>query len=382
MKKFSVIAAFFLLLIVIMMSMDGFASADSLPELVFLGEGPGTFQTPLDNFIVKTAPFDFKFKFGPTYEAQAGERVWGSRGTNQAPPAEWDVTEDLGQVETGCVFRYTGIDDDIDGRINEFRLDGEVVETVAQGMVFSGSFVIPHDGNLTFVARDSVGGYFARCEGRVPPTDMPTATSTAMETPTETPIVTITPGPSETPAQTPAATDTATPGPSPTATATAVPPTLTQTIASPEATKRSREPACVRINFDVGGHDAARGLYVVQETGGKVLAAWDAEDGWQDSGWITDIDISFENVFVRVLYYSSPGAAPVEMKILNPAPGTPYGWMSWGTCHALEVAWPDNMDKPAGADVTPQEVPASLPVEAPSPTPEFDSGTQGATLNS
>jgi hypothetical protein len=382
MRKFSVIAVFFIFLIAIVMSMDGFASADSLPQLVFLGEGPGTFQTPLDNFIVKTAPFDFKFEFGPTYEAQAGERVWGSRGTNQAPPAEWDVTEDLGHETAGCIFQYIGIDDDNDGRINEFRLDGEVVEIVTQGMVFSGSFVIPHDGNLAFVARDSVGGYFARCDDRITPTDTPAITLTATATPTETPIVTATPGPSETPTQTPPPADTATPGPSPTATATTVPATVTQTVAPPEATKRSREPACVRINFEVSGQDATRGLYVVQEVGGKVLATWYAEDGWQDSGWFTDIDISHENVFVRVLYYSSPDAAPVEMKILNPAPGTPYGWMSWGMCHALEVAWPDNVQKPAGADAPLLEVPVPLPAEPPAPTPELENSSQGATLNS
>jgi hypothetical protein len=378
MRKLSLIAVFFTMLTIIVMSLDGFASADSLPELVFLGEGPGTFQTPLDNFIVKTKPFNFKFEFGPTYEAQAGERVWGSRGTNQAPPAEWDVTEDLGRVEAGCIFKYIGIDDDIDGRINEFRLDGEVLETVAQGMVFSGSFVIPRGGNLTFVARDSVGGYFARCDDRVAPTDTPTPPPTA----TSSPTLTATPGPSETPTQTPTATSTATPGPSPTATATTPPPTVTQTVSPPEATRKSREPSCVRINFDVGGQNAVRGLYVVQETGGKVLATWYAEDGWQDSGWFTDIDISFENVLVRVLYYRSPDAVPVEMKILNPAPGTPYGWMSWGMCHALEVAWPDGVEKPDEAIAPPQEAPMSLPVEPPAPTPELENGSQGATLNS
>jgi cell division septation protein DedD len=351
MRKFSVVVLFFILLTgIVVISMTGSARADALPELVFLGEGPGTFETPLDNFIVKTLPFDFKFEFGPTYVAQTGERVWGSRNANQAPPAEWDVIEDLGPVEAGCIFMYTGIDDDIDERINEFRLDGELIETVTQGMVFSGSFVIPHDGNLTFVARDSVGGYYSRCEGQVTPTETPTTTPEPSETPTasptpgpsETPTASPTPGPSETP------TASATPGPSetptqtPTATTTGTPPTVTLTVGPPTVTDIPRKLSCVRINFEVSGHAATRGLYVVQETGGKVLASWYAEEGWQDSGWIRDIDISFENVFVRVLYYHGPGAEPVELKILNPAPGTPYGWMSRGLCHALEVAWPDS----------------------------------------
>ena len=40
------------------------AGASSLPEVVFLGEGPGTFTTPLDNFVVKIVPFDFDWKPG------------------------------------------------------------------------------------------------------------------------------------------------------------------------------------------------------------------------------------------------------------------------------------------------------------------------------
>lgn len=121
-------------------------------------------------------------------------------------------------------------------------------------------------------------------------------------------------------------------------------PTATEAPPTPDATstptRRPREKSCLRINFDVGGQSARRGLYVVKETGGRLLAEWYAEDGWTDSGWIHDIDISFENVYVQVFYYSGPDADPIEMKILNPAPNTSYGWLSWGICHAIEVAWP------------------------------------------
>jgi hypothetical protein len=158
----------------------------------------------------------------------------------------------------------------------------------------------------------------------------------------------------------PAATSTTSPGgPTPTAmsTATSSPaPSMTASPSpgpspSPTPTKRTRSNACVRIDFETGGDDAARGLYVVQETGGKLLASWYALDGWKDSGWIKEIDITHENVFVQVLYYRGPGAEPVVMRILNHAPGSPHGWMSWGVCHALEVAWPG--EKPAGASAAP-----------------------------
>jgi hypothetical protein len=328
------------------------ADADDLPDLVFLGTGPETFTTPLDNFIIKIRPFDFDWRPGPTYQANDGQRVWGVRGANEKPPRLWHEEVNLGAVKAGCVAGYVGIDDDIDDRINFFLLDGEMIETVTQGMVFSGSFVIPRDGNLVFVANDSVGGWFEKCTEEVEPTETPTSTATGTPLPTDT----ATPGPSPTATNTPLPTDTATPGPSPTATATVLPPTATITVTpAPTATqtRRPREPTCLRINFDVGGESAARGLYVVQEIGGHVLASWYALEGWQDSGWFYDIDITHENVYVQVLYYRGPDTEPIELKILNHAPDSPYGWLSWGMCHALEVAWPD--EKPEGASDTPAD---------------------------
>ncbi len=372
----------------------GSASAESLPELVYLGEGPGSFDTPLSDFIVKTnSPFDFDFEPGPTYVTDSkNKEVWGVSGANQAPPPIWEELVDLGPVEARCIVRYKGIDDQVDDRINYFLLDGEVIETVDQGLVFGGSFLIPKDGNLSFLANDSVGGWWSPCDEMATPT--PTETLAPTETLVPTATGTVTPGPS------PTATGSATPGPSPTLTITPLPPTAEPTATlEPTATptKRPREFACVRINFDVGGDDAARGLYIVEETGGKLLASWYALDGWKDSGWFKDIDITHENVYVKVLYYRGPDADPIEMTILNPAPDSPYGWMSWGVCHAIEVAWPG--EKPEGASVPDESAPTAAgsadqgdagSVEQAAPPPpappdedenEDDGSTMGASLN-
>ncbi len=88
-----------------------------------------------------------------------------------------------------------------------------------------------------------------------------------------------------------------------------------------------------------------RGLFrtpipILNEVGGHVLATWWAEEGWMDSGWVRDLDITFPAVYVQVFWVKGDGSAPVEMTILNPAPGTTYGWLARGRCHALEVAWP------------------------------------------
>lgn len=98
--------------------------------------------------------------------------------------------------------------------------------------------------------------------------------------------------------------------------------------------------ACLRINFEVSGDLAQAGTYEVREVNGRPLASWSAQSGWQDSGWIQDIEISFKAVYVNVFYQPGGSADPVQMAIWNPAPGTQYGWVARGMCHALEVGWP------------------------------------------
>jgi hypothetical protein len=96
-----------------------------------------------------------------------------------------------------------------------------------------------------------------------------------------------------------------------------------------------------RINFEVSGHKARRGLYLLQEPDGNVLASWYALDGWTDSGWFHNLHICYESAHVQVLYYPGPNTNPTVMRILNHAPGSAYGWVSRGMGHAIEVAWPD-----------------------------------------
>ena len=107
------------------------------------------------------------------------------------------------------------------------------------------------------------------------------------------------------------------------------------------ADPKNPEGTAVRINFEVSGHKARRGLYVLQEPGGDVLASWYATDGWTDSGWFVGFDLPRETIHVQVLYYPGPNTKPTVMRILNHAPGSAYGWMSRGIAHAIEVAWPD-----------------------------------------
>jgi hypothetical protein len=98
---------------------------------------------------------------------------------------------------------------------------------------------------------------------------------------------------------------------------------------------------------------AKEGLYVASETTGHVLASWYALDGWDDSGWFTDLNLSAPSVYVVVNYYSGPGALPEQLWILNPPAdrvvgfsptyNRHWGWegaIARGDWHAMEVAWP------------------------------------------
>ncbi|MCA9952286.1 MAG: hypothetical protein KDE48_21695 [Anaerolineales bacterium] len=335
------------------------AMSSDVPSVEYLGQ-TGTFTVaPGLNFIVKRLnPFRFDYESGPIYTAAPDEYVWVT--SNGVPPAEYHSWLDFGEVFDGCKIEYLAIDDNVDDRINQFYLDDTPIYEMPQGMVTSGEFTISGEGNLRLYAVDSIGMWIAVCEAVSPPTPQPTATATATMPPTATATATATVSPtatqpatvtaSPTPTGTLPPTSTAIPTATATATtiatntpfpptATVLPPEITAT-ASVTPTKEPRENTCLRINFDIGGHEAKRGLYVVQEVGGRVLYTWYAEDGWQDSGWVKDIDITHPSVYVQVLYYSGPGAEPVEMEIVNPAPDSAYGWLSRGMCHAIEVKWP------------------------------------------
>lgn len=320
-----------------------------VPALAFLGESGSYSVGEGYNFIVKTRhPFGFMFMSGPEYTARDGERVWSVLGDTEAPAPDHQVTRIVGPVQKDCVIDFATIDDDEDDRINYFKLNDNILYTMGQGLTTRGRFVIPFDGVLSYEAVDSIGMFISVCDKKITPTPTMTLSPTATLEPTFTPTPTMTPTLTLTPTATITGTITATPIVTPTATSTPIPmtPTAEPDIAtptpspSPTPTKEPRLPSCLRINFDVSGQEARRGLYIAQEVGGRFLAGWEADDGWKDSGWYYDIDITFPAVYVEVLYYHGPGADPVRMRMLNPAPDTDAGWLGRGMCHALEVGWP------------------------------------------
>ena len=368
---------FIALLVVAWVSMMGpreatvsssYQEVPNLPVVNFLGEGVATYNINPDHvFVVKYRRNDYKEVPGPTYTAKEHERVWDFSATDAAGVPHYKELVYFGSVQKGCFTEFVQIDDDVDDRINHFYVNGVEVHTVNQGMVTYGSFTVPEDGELTFMANDSVGLSITLCNSQVTstPTTTPTVTETPTNTPTATPTmtttVTITPTVTMTPTLTSTPTGTLTPSPTATTTLT---PTLTSTptqtptgtatntptpelppgpnegTATPTPTPVRRQDSCLRINFDMGPDSARRGTFFVQETGGAVLATWWADEGWRDSDWIQEIDISHPSVYVQVFFVSGDGSPPIEMTILNPAPGTTYGWLTRGKCHALEVAWP------------------------------------------
>jgi len=123
-----------------------------------------------------------------------------------------------------------------------------------------------------------------------------------------------------------------------------------ETEGEPEAASGT----ATRIDFEFTDDVALEGRYVVRDVvSGANVAEWYAQDGWRDSGWLNDLEISRENSWVEVLYYADPGAEAIKMKILNHAPNTDFGWLSKGMEHALEVEFPDSAHVAYGTGVQP-----------------------------
>lgn len=79
----------------------------------------------------------------------------------------------------------------------------------------------------------------------------------------------------------------------------------------------------------------------MRESTGSLVTTWTARRGEVDSGWIRGLEISRESVWVTVSFSPADGGSPVPMEILNPAAGTPYGWLTRGVCHAVELQFPE-----------------------------------------
>ncbi len=103
--------------------------------------------------------------------------------------------------------------------------------------------------------------------------------------------------------------------------------------------------ACTRFNLEEGRNKESgaldSGLFVMSEISGRVVATWKAERGWKDSGWLQGFKISADTVHVGVQFYPDFGGYPIQMEIVNPAPGTDFGWLANGICHAIEIQFPE-----------------------------------------
>lgn len=112
---------------------------EELPSVAFLGEGPGTYHArPGERILVKRRypTFEFVWLDATTYTTTSDiERVWSSSAPFED---DYHTVLNLGLVNKGAVVSYVAIDDDDDGRLNKFMLDGTVVHTMSQGMVLKG----------------------------------------------------------------------------------------------------------------------------------------------------------------------------------------------------------------------------------------------------
>lgn len=175
------------------------AQQSGLPDVRFLGEGPGTFSVePPRQLLVKTyegGEFLFVIEEGSTYEAVEDERVWSTDFWPEAPVRLFDEERSYGSVEAGCLVNYVQIEDNEDDRRNTWYINDQELQVVDQGWVTYGNFTVPEAGELTLYAEDSVALIAEVCSATVEtetPASTSTATSELVASPTNTPESTAT----------------------------------------------------------------------------------------------------------------------------------------------------------------------------------------------
>jgi hypothetical protein len=251
--------------------------ACQLPDIEFLGEGPGVYTAPpgYSQMIVKRfTPFRFEVLSAASYTSTRHtappERVWACEG-NCTLPAVYHDTIDLGYQGAGARFDVVIIDDDTDNRLNWWAVDDPAVPVdylSAQGLTQSATYTTPVAGHWYLYAADSIG-LVQPCvnppddtpmptpvDQQQPPTDTPTASPTFPQTPTTSAPATQTTVAGDTPTSTPSATPspssaaTEQPGATETATATNTPRaalTLTATPTAPTVPTETASPTATPV---------------------------------------------------------------------------------------------------------------------------------------
>lgn len=164
-----------------------------LPDVEFLGEGPGTYTLDpgFDTFIVKEwiftnpeAEYPYRVELnhypGPTYTINASDggnrgyqyRIWQHNGDN-SPITFYrgDSVIDYGSVDSNCIVEYVLLDDDPGDELVYWYVDDDHVHTGAEGMVSKATFVASKDGDLQVRTTESVAVWIVNpCASKVEPT--------------------------------------------------------------------------------------------------------------------------------------------------------------------------------------------------------------------
>lgn len=140
-----------------------------MPDLLYLGEGEGTYSLPsgYQQLVVKKfAPLRFETLTTSTYESVrhtgAPERVWACAGDCTFTTGLRQALA-LGDLPKGAQLSAAMLDDDEDERINTLFANGNLTQPVTriepQQLTMSFSYAIPFAAAWSFYAADSIGIY-------------------------------------------------------------------------------------------------------------------------------------------------------------------------------------------------------------------------------
>jgi len=147
----------------------GAAGEVLMPNLLYLGEGPGTYTLPAGYqqlVVKKLSPLRFATLATSSYQAAprtgAPERVWACAGHCVFTVGHRQVLA-FGELPANVQLHMALLDDDTDERVNTLFADGNleqpIVQIEPQRLTTTFSYTVPFAAVWSFYAADSIGVY-------------------------------------------------------------------------------------------------------------------------------------------------------------------------------------------------------------------------------
>ena len=97
---------------------------------------------------------------------------------------------------------------------------------------------------------------------------------------------------------------------------------------------------CLNLTLPTDRAVTQNGRFEIREYTGRLVTSWEVQPGHYTSPWLSVDNMSHTAVWVEIWFYPDGDTGGTRMTVLNPAPGTQFGWAARNVCHSLQIDWP------------------------------------------